>query len=154
MLGKQEMSDDVGHDRPWPQNNLLSHSSILHDLHCACVQAVGDAVHPRVESKQSAWKPDRQWVPQKYLKYLLTGLRWDIPPQRIWNSHIILHSFITVLVKFQIEITFSIELHGNSKLSMTSCPPSSGRCEGAIDSALLLMPQSHLEKGGKSNLGN
>ena len=34
---------------------------------------------------------------------------------------------MTVLVKFQIEIRFSIELHGNSKLSMTSCPPSSGR---------------------------
>ena len=32
---------------------------------------------------------------------------------------------MTVLVKFQIEIRFSIELHGNSKLSMTSCPPSS-----------------------------
>ena len=31
--------------------------------------------------------------------------------------------FMTVLVKFQIEISFSIELHGNSKLSMTSCPP-------------------------------
>ena len=27
---------------------------------------------------------------------------------------------------FQIEIRFHIELHGNSKLSMTSCPPSSG----------------------------
>ena len=36
-----------------------------------------------------------------------------------------LHFFMTVLVKFQIEIRFSIELHGNSKLSMTSCPPSS-----------------------------
>ena len=35
---------------------------------------------------------DRQWVPLKYLKYLLNGLRWDIPPQRIWNFHIILHS--------------------------------------------------------------
>ena len=33
---------------------------------------------------------------------------------------------MTVLVKFQIKIRFSIELHGNSKLSMTSCPPSSG----------------------------
>ena len=33
---------------------------------------------------------------------------------------------MTILVKFQIEIRFSIELHGNSKLSMTSCPPSSG----------------------------
>ena len=33
---------------------------------------------------------------------------------------------MTVLVKFQIEIRFSIELHGNSKLSLTSCPPSSG----------------------------
>ena len=33
---------------------------------------------------------------------------------------------MTVLVKFQMEIRFSIELHGNSKLSMTSCPPSSG----------------------------
>ena len=32
---------------------------------------------------------------------------------------------MTVLVKFQIKIRFSIELHGNSKLSMTSCPPSS-----------------------------
>ena len=36
---------------------------------------------------------------------------------------------MTVLVKFQIEIRFSIELHGNSKLSMTSCPPSSGHNE-------------------------
>ena len=33
---------------------------------------------------------------------------------------------MTVLVKLQIEIRFSIELYGNSKLSMTSCPPSSG----------------------------
>ena len=32
---------------------------------------------------------------------------------------------MTVLVKFHIEIRFSIELHGNSKLSMTSCPSSS-----------------------------
>ena len=31
---------------------------------------------------------------------------------------------MTVLVKFQIKNRFSIELHGNSKLSMTSCPPS------------------------------
>ena len=52
-------------------------------------------------------------------------MRWDIPPQRIWNSHIILQFFMTVLLKFQIEISFSIELHGNSKLLMTSCPPSS-----------------------------
>ena len=28
-------------------------------------------------------------------------------------------------MKFQIKIRFSIELRGNSKLSMTSCPPSS-----------------------------
>ena len=35
--------------------------------------------------------------------------------------------FITVIVKFQIEIRFFIELHGNSNLSMTSCPPSSDR---------------------------
>ena len=33
---------------------------------------------------------------------------------------------MTVLVKFQIEIRFSIELYGNSKLSMTSCPPPGG----------------------------
>ena len=33
--------------------------------------------------------------------------------------------FMTVFVTFQIEIRFSTELHGNSKLSMTSCPPSS-----------------------------
>ena len=33
---------------------------------------------------------------------------------------------MTVLVKFQIEIRFSIESHWNSKLSMTPCPPSSG----------------------------
>ena len=32
---------------------------------------------------------------------------------------------MTVAEKFQIKIRFSIELHGNSKLSMTSCPPSS-----------------------------
>ena len=32
---------------------------------------------------------------------------------------------MTVLVKIQIRIRFFIELHGNSKLSMTSCPPSS-----------------------------
>ena len=33
--------------------------------------------------------------------------------------------FMTVLVKFHIETRFFIELHGNSKLSMISCPPSS-----------------------------
>ena len=33
---------------------------------------------------------------------------------------------MAVLVKFQIEMGFFIELQGNSKLSMTSCPPSSG----------------------------
>ena len=37
--------------------------------------------------------------------------------------------FMTVLVKFQIEIVFSIELHGNSKLLMMLCPPSSD-CKG------------------------
>ena len=31
--------------------------------------------------------------------------------------------FMTVLVKFQIEIRFFIELRGNSNLSVTSCPP-------------------------------
>ena len=36
----------------------------------------------------------------------------------------ILFYIMTVSVKFQMEIRFSIELHGNSKLSMTSCPPS------------------------------
>ena len=39
---------------------------------------------------------------------------------------------MTVLVKFQIEIRFSIELHENSKLSMTSCPPSSGKYHGPL----------------------
>ena len=34
---------------------------------------------------------------------------------------------MTVLVKFQIEIRFSIELHGYSKLSMMSYPPSSDK---------------------------
>ena len=43
---------------------------------------------------------------------------------------------MTVLVKFQIEIRFSIELHGNSNLSMTSCPPSSGPIVGTADTAL------------------
>ena len=33
---------------------------------------------------------------------------------------------MTVVVKFQIEIRCFIELHGNSKLSMASCLPSSG----------------------------
>ena len=53
-------------------------------------------------------------------------MRNDVPPQRIWNSHIIFTFFMTVLVKFQIEIRFIIDFHGNWKLSMTSCPPSSG----------------------------
>ena len=48
----------------------------------------------------------------------------------VWGVHLngfeililfhILHDCIS-LVKFQIEIRFFIELHGNSKLSMTSC---------------------------------
>ena len=49
-----------------------------------------------------------------------------------WRSNLnkfdIIHHFtffMTVLVKFQIEIRFSLNLHGNTKLSMTSNPPSS-----------------------------
>ena len=38
---------------------------------------------------------------------------------------IIFYIFHDCIRKFQIEIQFFIELHGNSKLSMTSCPPSS-----------------------------
>ena len=55
----------------------------------------------------------------KYLHDLHKGLRSEVPPQRIWNSHIILHSWMNVLVKFQIGIRFFTELLGNSKLSMT-----------------------------------
>ena len=55
----------------------------------------------------------------KYLHDLHKGLRSEVPPQRIWNSHIILHCWMNVLVKFQIGIRFFTELHGNSKLSMT-----------------------------------
>ena len=55
----------------------------------------------------------------KYLHDLHKGLRSEGPPQRIWNSHIILHSWMNVLVKFQIGIRFFTELLGNSKLSMT-----------------------------------
>ena len=36
--------------------------------------------------------------------------------------------FMPVLVKFHVEIRFSIEFIGNSKLLMTSCPPSSASC--------------------------
>ena len=32
---RPSISDDGGHDRPWPQNNLFSHSPIPRDLHCA-----------------------------------------------------------------------------------------------------------------------
>ena len=44
---------------------------------------------------------------------------------------------MTVLVKFQMEIRFSIELHGNSKLSMTSCPPSSAQ-QGRVPAGALV----------------
>ena len=30
-----KLADDGGHGRPWPQNNLFSHSPIPRDLHCA-----------------------------------------------------------------------------------------------------------------------
>ena len=55
----------------------------------------------------------------KYLHDLHKGLRSEVPPQWIWNSHIILHSWMNILVKFQIGIRFFTELLGNSKLSMT-----------------------------------
>ena len=55
----------------------------------------------------------------KYRHDLHKGLRSEVPPQRIWNSHIILHSWMNVLVKFQIVIRFFTELLENSKLSMT-----------------------------------
>ena len=54
-------------------------------------------------------------------------------------------------MKFQIEIRFSVELHGNSKLSMTSCPPSSAFTEDCavnseqVDLAYLL---SNIKLGG------
>ena len=61
---------------------------------------------------------------------------------------------MTVLVKFQMEIRFSIELHGNSKLSMTSCPPSS---EGDGSMVQTLWLSCHwiclsIMGGGHSNL--
>ena len=86
--------DDGGHDRRTPfQPSTYTTWSTLYSL-----QALSDAVHPSLESKQSVWNFERldcQRVPPEYLKYLLKhvkGLRSDVPPQRIWNSYIILHS--------------------------------------------------------------
>ena len=49
------IADDGGHDLPWPQNNLFSNSP-YHVIYTVLRTDIGDAVHPRVESKQSAWK--------------------------------------------------------------------------------------------------
>ena len=69
-----DCSDDGGHDRPWPQNNLFSHSPIPRDLHCAAYrQWVRRFIHVWKASNLCE-RLDRQWVPLKYLKYLLNGL--------------------------------------------------------------------------------
>ena len=88
-----------------------------------CTGELSDAVHPSVESKQSAWKTSGQWVPLKHLKYLLNGLRSEVPPQQIWNSHIILHSSWLYWWSLRLKLDFSLRLHRNSKLLMTLCPP-------------------------------
>ena len=125
---KAYLLEILGMSRLW--HDLMAHGPIPRDLHCAPSRhSVTGFIH--VQKARSLWERlhfvDCQWVPLKYLKYFLNGLRWDSPPQRIWNSHnYYFTSFTTVLVKFQIKIRFSIELHGNSKLSMTSCPSSSG----------------------------
>ena len=54
--------------------------------------------------------------------------------------------FMTVLMKFQIKIRFSIELHGNSKLSMTSCPPSSGLTIRVVLPFILYAKQWRMKK--------
>ena len=53
---------------------------------------------------------------------------------------------MTVLVKFQIEIRFFIEMYGNSKLSMTSCPPSSDRViESEVFTTPIIVPLENLK---------
>ena len=52
---------------------------------------------------------DYQWIPHKYL---LDGLRSDIPPQRIWNSHIILHSSWLCEWSFRLKLDFSLSCTG------------------------------------------
>ena len=47
------MQDTTAHDR---RTTFLA-IRLYHVIYTVCyVQAVGDAIHPRVESKQSAWK--------------------------------------------------------------------------------------------------
>ena len=91
----------------------FSHPSIQRDLHCTPYRHVVTRFIQVLKASSLRKRLDCQWVPLKYLKYLLNGLRSDVPPQRIWNSHIFFTFFMTVLVKFQIEIRFFIILHGN-----------------------------------------
>ena len=85
------ISDDGGHEIEHPVNEILA-IRLYHVIYTIFrIQALSDAVLPSVGTKQSAWKLDCQWVPLKILRYRPNGFRSDIPHQRIWNSHKILH---------------------------------------------------------------
>ena len=59
--------------------------------------------------------------------------------------------FMTVIVKYQIGIRFSIELYRNSKLSMASCPPSSVLNDNGQGPGLQ-NPQDHGTAGPRKKL--
>ena len=63
-------------------------------------------------SRHTVWCETSQWVPLKYHKYLLNGLRTNIPPQRIWNSHIILHSSLVYQWSVRLKLGFPLNCAG------------------------------------------
>ena len=102
---------DKKHRRCWPrpQNTHFSHPPIPRDY---SLQALSDTVYPSVENKQSAWKTSDKWVLLEFLKYLFNGLRSKVEPQRIWNSHIILHPSWLYYWSFRLKWDFSLNCTG------------------------------------------
>ena len=90
-----------------PVNEILAIRR-YHMIYTIPYRHLSHVVHPSLESKQSAWKTG---VPLKYLNHLLNGLRIEVEPQWMKFSYYFTF-FMTVLVKFQIEIRFSLNCIG------------------------------------------
>ena len=115
-LKSRVIADIGGHDPEYPVNDLaIRRYHVIYTIPYTGTQWRGSS---KCRKQTVCVELDDHGMSSS-LHDLHKGLKSEIPPQRIWNSHIILHSWMNVLVKFQIGIRFFTELHGNSKLSMT-----------------------------------
>ena len=108
-----------------PVNEILLANRRYHVIYTFPYRHI-DAVHPSVESKQSAWTT-------RVNEFFQNISNISLP---VWGSRSNLNGFEFLIIFYILDdctrevadgYESFIELHGNLKLTMTSCPPSSAK---------------------------